>query len=135
MLSIVSWIVLVAFVAADKLETCDLHPKIEERIVKDTAAWGDAGITEDLVKSVSKHCDTEARIRQHYCNCQPQRILIENGEARAHSSMQVDGGSGRVCTEVACEGGGGLRENVVPVAWRKGGAELKCRGCRGLLGW
>ncbi|KAG2425087.1 hypothetical protein HXX76_013996 [Chlamydomonas incerta] len=65
--------------AGEKLDTCILHPKIEERVVKDTAAWGDAGITEDLVKSISKHCDTEARIRLHYCNCQPQRILIENG--------------------------------------------------------
>lgn len=66
--------------AHEKSEYCELHPKIEERIIKDVGAWGSAGITEDLVLTISKHCQTPERITQHHCNCHPQRILIENGK-------------------------------------------------------
>ncbi|GIL86032.1 hypothetical protein Vretimale_9070 [Volvox reticuliferus] len=69
----------IIYAADEKLESCQLHPKIEEQIIKDVSVWGSKGITEDLVLTVSKYCENAERITQHYCNCHPQRILIENG--------------------------------------------------------
>ncbi|PNH12944.1 KDEL motif-containing protein 1 [Tetrabaena socialis] len=72
------WLILLPFLSVAALG-CTLHPKIEERIARDTRAWGEAGITEDLVLSVSKHCGSEQRILEQHCHTQVQRILIQDG--------------------------------------------------------
>ncbi|GLI58780.1 hypothetical protein VaNZ11_000536 [Volvox africanus] len=72
-----------------KLTTCDLHPEIEDLMLKDTKVWGDKGITEDLVRSLHDPCPpTEVRV--HAC-VKSQRILIKNGTVYVTNLMPVNG--------------------------------------------
>ncbi|PNW74296.1 hypothetical protein CHLRE_13g603100v5 [Chlamydomonas reinhardtii] len=72
-----------------KLETCELHPVIEELMLNETKVWGDKGITEDVVDSLHNQCPP-TEVRTHAC-VKSQRFLIKNGTVYVTNLMPKNG--------------------------------------------
>lgn len=76
-------------VRGGKLSYCELHPAIEEQIKKDVSAWGTDGITEDVVQSMSKHCNSTKRLEEN-CAVQAQRITVDGGNVYLNNLIRSD---------------------------------------------